>query len=358
MLFYYGRNYEATRAGRSIRRVVCEKCRTEYFYELVRIGTGTEESPYGLMNSTAQRTATATANRELQDMLTYCHDPVACPECGLIQKKMRWQAAVTRARRWMINAVVANIVLIFVATIVLLGMRIPAWGWWYYWGLVACIVLFTYRIYVAKRQYDEECFRRIPESDINLLAPPALVPTSSSDGGFVLVPAKATTPRHVGSTLVEQFIRLGLPPFCFRCLARTDHRYKPPITVSGEQPTLPCCETCSRLLSRRVISIAFWSWIAQAIAIWSLTRWNGLDVFGQCFSTIAYSILPGSILSVTLGNSFGVAARLRDIDAWRGWGSLRTTDGVMSQLVAYYSQPEVHSVRLDEGELAKLRGEV
>ena len=357
MIVYYARIYEASVAGTNIRCVVCAKCSCEFFYELKRVGTGSASSTYGLNNRGAQRTSADNASRELFEMLKYCHDPVACPNCGFIQKKMRWQAAVTRARKWIVNAVVTILFATFVSMIVLVSNRTPPWGWWCFLGLVILLLLFAYRTYVVKRRYDEESFSRIPASDFNLLAPPALVVGESGDGYVVLVPAKPSVPRHAGATLIEQLVRVGLPPFCLRCLAKTDNAYKPPLAVASEQIYLPCCDACAKLLWRRTMFTALSTWIVQAIMVWSLVRWCGMDEVGQWMATIIYSIIPGSIISVTLASAVGSVAHLRDVDAWRGWGSLRTTPEVTAQLVAYYSLPQVHSVRCDAEELERLRRE-
>ena len=90
--------------------------------------------------------------------------------------------------------------------------------------------------------------------------------------------------------------------------------------------------------------------------MWNLARWFGLDVLGQWMATIAYLLIPGLIFSVSLSKTFGEVARVRDVDCWRGWGSIAVKPMVLEAMRVHYSQPELHSIRCDAVDLADLRG--
>ena len=70
------KTYSARRFGSTVRRVVCENCAVEYFYELVRVGTGSSTTVYDLNKRGAQQSAAVKAERELQALLQFSHDPV------------------------------------------------------------------------------------------------------------------------------------------------------------------------------------------------------------------------------------------------------------------------------------------
>ena len=54
IFFYFSKNFTATAAGSVVRPVVCEKCSTEFHYELARMGNGSAMAPYGLWPKAAQ----------------------------------------------------------------------------------------------------------------------------------------------------------------------------------------------------------------------------------------------------------------------------------------------------------------
>src|SRR5437763_12084439 len=65
----------------------CERCQSEYFYRLDRVGKGNHTS-YGGDQFAAQQAADWAARANLDRMLQNDADPVPCPDCGWYQQPM------------------------------------------------------------------------------------------------------------------------------------------------------------------------------------------------------------------------------------------------------------------------------
>ena len=89
--------HTATVQGRVVKLVPCEKCSTEYVYELHREGSGVGNSIIYLLNHEgAQTHAKSAAEESLQCYLENDFDPVPCPVCGHYQKFMFPKLVETR----------------------------------------------------------------------------------------------------------------------------------------------------------------------------------------------------------------------------------------------------------------------
>jgi hypothetical protein len=88
MFFYYGRTAKATRLGSRVVPVVCEHCGCEYYYELVRVGSGEADAPYGLGRARAERRAAEKAEKDLKARLAGESEMVPCPTCLWINEEL------------------------------------------------------------------------------------------------------------------------------------------------------------------------------------------------------------------------------------------------------------------------------
>src|SRR5205814_8788605 len=74
--------------GAVIRQVRCERCGTEYFYELARVTKGTGSAVYGIGKEAARKRAKKSAEKKLARMLLNDGEAVPCPKCKWIQNSM------------------------------------------------------------------------------------------------------------------------------------------------------------------------------------------------------------------------------------------------------------------------------
>src|ERR1700754_4599988 len=100
MFVYVGRTYTSTLTGRRLMEVRCEKCSANYYYEMLRVATGSGSSPYMLNNAGAANRAASGARKNLDALLARGTDPVPCPHCGWFQAEMVRDAR-QRRHRWM-----------------------------------------------------------------------------------------------------------------------------------------------------------------------------------------------------------------------------------------------------------------
>jgi hypothetical protein len=66
---YYARHYKSALVGKRLVDVQCDRCRSEYYYELARVGSGVGTAHYGIGSKRAQRVAEERARFELNRQL-------------------------------------------------------------------------------------------------------------------------------------------------------------------------------------------------------------------------------------------------------------------------------------------------
>src|SRR5688500_3352479 len=87
-MFYFGKVFTATEAGRRMVSVRCEKCRTAFWYELSRVAVGRASAPYYLFQESAERRADRNAKRDLARRLEEDAELVPCPKCHWVNQEL------------------------------------------------------------------------------------------------------------------------------------------------------------------------------------------------------------------------------------------------------------------------------
>jgi hypothetical protein len=111
MIYVYG-HAEATAKGTATVRVVCEKCRHEYFYNVTATARGMGHSPSMVDNEGAQRRAREHAAKALSWRLRHAVEPVS-PESSCSQRlsvglSCCWSASRSSATEGISNATPAD----------------------------------------------------------------------------------------------------------------------------------------------------------------------------------------------------------------------------------------------------------
>jgi hypothetical protein len=75
------RRYSAKVSGSAWKPLRCERCQTQFAYQVTREFTGEGVSPYMLDNAGAQERARAAAHKGLEHSLANAKDDVPCPKC-------------------------------------------------------------------------------------------------------------------------------------------------------------------------------------------------------------------------------------------------------------------------------------
>ena len=347
----------------AVRRVVCEMCSQEYFYELLRGGVGESTSLYNLNESGAKEKALAGARKDLAGKLQQGHDPVPCPKCGHVQEAARREVAAIRARRWIGTAFIWLIMLAMIVPAslgiftVFAEKQLPTFVWWTYAALTLLAIPAILFIYFQRKRFDETSYKLIPDSDPRLLHPPALLPTRISvSGEQQLAPAAPIVPKVSGLKMIAQFLRTGINrDFCLICLAPTENVHHP-FLGPDSAAKYRCCETCSRSMTLKCWLGFLGSLVAAVLGCWFMTRSSKIDVYGR----IGICFLSMLVLAPTLYFIFrdltGRVLKAWDIDGIRGWTAIKVRNHqVLERLVQVYSQPELYTVKCPPELLPMLR---
>jgi hypothetical protein len=98
-IFIAGSTHVADAQGKALKRVVCERCKCDFGYEMQRTTQVAAFNPYFLAPGTGERVeqkAQETLRRRLEEE----SELVACPKCGWFQRAMVKDAR-RRKHRWL-----------------------------------------------------------------------------------------------------------------------------------------------------------------------------------------------------------------------------------------------------------------
>ena len=258
-------NHKARLAGSGTKHVVCEKCRTEFYYMMMRVGTGHGASPFFLRSAGAAADARQGAQGALAQKLHMESDPVPCPKCNWVQSHMvrdarYWRHHLMRTwGRWIAGVGVP----FFLAMPVIdyfkgdgdLSRTLPV-------SLVGALILGTVggvlivgRHLLGRRIDLNRDYPRRPRELPG--TPPALVPATSTDlqGNIVVVPARPYEPQPRDGWLGWRFLVDRFVPDCCVCLAPHDHEFVPPLEPPGNL-RVPLCAPCHKRIIHRWWSCA------------------------------------------------------------------------------------------------------
>lgn len=87
-VFIVAKHFTARLAGRKVKQVCCEKCQTQFCYELTREVKGVGSAPYFLMQGRAQRQAVERATVALEKALEVGQEVVPCPKCHWVNQRL------------------------------------------------------------------------------------------------------------------------------------------------------------------------------------------------------------------------------------------------------------------------------
>lgn len=338
-----------------LKTLHCESCKKRFHYEIARRGQGDATMVLFMDREGARERALGAASADAERLLQSSQDPVPCPYCGRIQEAAIREMARSQVRwAWpfiILFALISIVVPVamsfiqpppgeapptprvkhpelFVGSIgvgVSLALGAICWG-------------FIYRM-------DRDRFEKLPTNHWLRVAPPALIETS--DPGL-LVPARPIELIHKGDWLILQLHRIGLPACCVNCAARTYISFQPPIKLSPEQETFPCCLECQRILARR-----WWRTSFKVFGVFVLIGCV-LPFVAPRPQWVTYLIsslagVPLSlVLAILLPNVVGVSLTRRGYASTRGWSAIHTASNAYRHLIEQrYVEADAYKLRLD-----------
>ena len=296
---YVGKELTTTAAGWRVEAVACERCGTQYHYELTRLGVGRASAPYFLGRASAERRSASSAERDLGRRLADEAEMVPCPKCNWVNA-----ALVDRYRRRLYGGAPLLIGLLvgvgFVGALLLgvglaesLGYdsRVP--------GLVALAWLTLFlsspawvlllRGVLRRRAADPNATFPAPPR-VPAGTPPALIARRDArTGKFRFVPVLREEPAdqtggggrgEAGEWAVYRPGQVRFPNLCCVCLKPGRTVWAAPFKVNDDSDfDAPLCHGCDSDLRRR-----WWTLAPLAVA--------GASALAAVLWLLAYALVP------------------------------------------------------------------
>ncbi len=264
MFVYVGKSFTATSVGLRRIDVCCEKCSTDYFFELVREGRGSASAPYYIGQTAAAARAKGAADRDCAKRLAKESEMVPCPKCHWINRPLVKGYAKTRYRVLGVLSVILGFAVGLTGFLSQVtdrhfepspAMAIP-WGI----GIIVGLAGFGFRAFLRSRINPNKRFPAppvIPEG-----TPRALIEGAS----LSRTPDDKYQPEDPSTTAYPDWVVFKIgeldPPadMCCECGAPPTTHFKAPLKVSKESDSLaaPLCDECKSRLRG--------SWFVWALA--------------------------------------------------------------------------------------------
>jgi hypothetical protein len=326
---YSGKTFTATRTGTRIVPVICEKCRTSFYYELARVGVGKGSAPYHLGQKSAADRAARAAERDLARRLERDVDLVACPKCKWVNEELvrRYRARMYRRAPWLIVCLVVGGLVIAPLMGALVAALfgddpVPA-------AVLSTMALFLLspiwvlliRSRLRHRIDPNATYPRKPTLPPG--TPPALVERRDPKTGEVdLVPvadAKYAPPNVLDWAVVRPG-QFRLIPLCCMCLDNARTTYRPPLkTNDTSELAVPLCPTCQRKLT--------WKWwrtlLVVAVVMLGISAATALtipkiDAIGRWMLFSIMGFFLSLLFGVVIASQFARPYKIKTIDRARG----------------------------------------
>jgi len=300
----YGKVITSAQVGQCLEHVICEKCKTGYFYKLTRVGVGKGSALYNIGQAAAAKRAASAAQQNLSSRLKGETELVPCPKCNWVNQELVDQY---RRRKYgemptlvavFVGAGTIALPIVWATLDEILGYtsRIPAPVTLALAIIIAAIPVIDLMIRRRRREAIDpnRTYPRLPT--LPLGTPSALMPQlDKATGETFLVPVAAMARKELGSDEDRWAVfrpgQLVMLPCCCMCLEETSQLFKLPMLVDERSEiAVPLCAKCNAILKRR------W-WLTILIV--------GAASFG--LATIAIFMLPIGDLGARVG-LFGILA--------------------------------------------------
>jgi len=328
MVPHIRRTFTSSAAGSVLKEVVCEKCGTQFYYELARRGVGQGESPYFIGQDSARHDAEEGAVRDLRRRLNRDVELVPCPSCQWVNQKTIRQYCAVRHRAWTQVAIVI-VVLGALTELVLcasaqkvLGKPASLLNPEMWMVAAACTLLFvaTLRLQRYLRRRMDPNVQHGTKPRLPVGTPPALIKRGSEEGNFIfdIVPNDLSNQQTAPNWATFRANQLMLPAYCCQCLGPPTTKYRLPFALHKQPMKVPLCASCFKRLRRR-----WWTWNAispfAALGIaWLLAQlMPGIDESARGLMILLVGGV-GSMIGFVVVEIFHLPYRARWVDVQRG----------------------------------------
>lgn len=324
MPIYAGRSYTSTQIGAKLAEVSCEKCQTRYFYELARIGTGSEEAPFFLGGKRAAESAVKQAQADVDRRLDREAELVPCPKCHWINDELVRGYRRTRFQEFTYLAFLLG----FFGTVISLlcgffsglqnvvPMNAAEWSFWFIkgpaWSLGGAALLLGIQWVLRQLLQPNSRFPDPPRLPAG--TPPALT-LDPSTGEYQIANPSMSSDDDADPRVTIQAGRFSLPETCCSCLKPTRSTYV--ATGIAEQIEVNLCGSCERSLLWKlwVRGIAF---VVASVCVGMSLLWV-IKLNQDTFGILSAGLLIVAALAAKFVANYRVApATTRTLDVARG----------------------------------------
>ncbi len=332
MFIYVGKAFTATIPGSRLKPVVCEKCATEFHYQLTRLGVGKASAPYYLGQNWAKRRAAKAAQRHLDKCLNRDSELVPCPNCRWVNFAAIKQYRGSKYRNWRLFALAVFFLGSVMEVLLYANYRDCFGGERSIFAPELCVVaLVVLALTVIMNLVPWALRQRINPNrwsgdgpKVPSGTPPALIKDAAETGQSVLiaVPSDYSNLQTDAAWAIFRTGQLVLEPLCCQCLGPATVGYKLPMTP-GNVLAVPLCKDCLWNMRRQ-----WWIWNLIMLPIAFLLVWSiagiprMIDETGRTIVTI----LGGGLLALVgfvIIHERIQPYRLRLVDPDRGVAKIR-----------------------------------
>jgi hypothetical protein len=324
MFVYFGKTHYSTTYGTQLQSVTCDKCATEYHYELARYGSGHSHSHYGIGEKEATRVAHGHSSVDLGARLADDGEMVPCPQCNWVN-----QSLVETYRRCHAQAVVFETIKIVVVSLLLIfAVVLPVYTWDPVHTDLAGVILAGSFVIGVVAVAGSIMARRWRQARINpnmshplrpdlpIGTPPALI-VNKSNGKLEPASVESAHTDRSGEWQLFQLGRHEFPRKCCRCIAVTHGEKKHRLSFSGFVVDLPICTACYRnRIAMRVLAAIAVVGLLMGITAMALQRF-ALSEYDQQL-TLVLCFAASALLAAVSVEPIVALGRGRVADRYRG----------------------------------------
>jgi hypothetical protein len=299
---YFGRKYTSQAQGKRVVEVVCEKCGTEFHFELARIGVGVGNAPYFLFPGAAKRRAMAAAQKNLANKLEKEREMVPCPHCHWINEELVENYRLQKYfKGWGLQLAVVMTVLLGIAALLIAGAvtqhgprnvsHFRAFTEIFVCvGVVSFVFAFGLTNILRARIDPNRHYPSPPELPPG--TPPALMATEVEEAGkTVYKPVANSAPSTAGADwVVYRPGQIVFPARCCVCLGEGTRRYSSPFRLSPQDRDVPvplCADCALRLRVKWFVVALISSGCILGLAVLIAKCFGGHD---ETFRMVCYML--------------------------------------------------------------------
>ncbi len=358
-MFYFQNEFSSVAVARRLHLNVCQRCGSEFAYEVFRIGQGSGTSVYGLNNDGAEDRAHRRALANAFSLAEKSPEVVPCPKCDHIAEEMVDEWGRGTMGGLLFCGTIAIVLGVTAATFGGIFLKFPPRrnppseeALWVLFGCgiavialgIAMILLRSHRLRTTRPVPGPHTAQRL----LDLGYMPALLVGVTNRDAVSLAPARPVVRQMADGAFIVPVLKALPPAACLVCLE--------PVNTGG--PDFALCRQCTVRQRVQRLRIVLPVAIVFCTLLWLMVPTDAWDELARRFWWFlimpGISLLVGFVIAVKLRRSFA----LKRADAIRGVCRIEgASQGYFDLLSAHYSKTVDYQCEISHAQLAELREE-